>query len=163
MTYFRSFEKTAFCLISTCCLISICCNGIVQSSKDDPVQLQDPKIVILGGTGVGKSSLANVLIGASPDCENCTFPICDGSDSCTKETSYAEANWLGDGDPFTVVDTPGFGDSDDEENELINEMVDALKHQINTTNVFLLSFNAEEERMNSATNQMLREMESLFR
>jgi len=43
-----------------------------------------------------------------------------------------------------------------------DEMVDALKNQINTTNVFLLSFNAQDERMNTATQQMLREMEALF-
>ena len=30
-----------------------------------------------------------------------------GSESCTKKTSYAEGKWLGLGDKFTVVDTPG--------------------------------------------------------
>jgi len=162
MQYSQFFEKKTFVLVKSILVVSICLTGRVQSSNDDPVQLVDPKIVILGGTGVGKSSLANVLIGESPDCTNCTFPICDGSDSCTKETNYAEAPWLGNGSPFTIVDTPGFGDSDGEDNELIDEMVDALKNQINTTNVFLLSFNAQDERMNTATQQMLREMEALF-
>ena len=45
---------------------------------DNNGTLVEPKIVILGATGVGKSSLADVLIGQSPDCTNCTFPICDG-------------------------------------------------------------------------------------
>ena len=74
-----------------------------------------PHIIILGSTGVGKSSLANVLIGESPTCKNCTFPVCSGADSCTKETTYAVQPWLGDGQVFTVVDTPGFGDSDKED------------------------------------------------
>jgi len=60
--------------------------------------------------------------------ENCTFPICDGHDSCTKETKYAVGQWLGDGDMFTIVDTPGFGDSDNDDNILIDEMMDVLKY-----------------------------------
>ena len=70
---------------------------------------------------MGKSSLANVLLGESPDCKNCTFPVCPGADSCTKETKYAAGNWLLDGAPFTVVDTPGFGDSDNDDNTLIGK------------------------------------------
>ena len=70
-------------------------------------ELTKPHVVILGSTGVGKSSLANVLVGEHPDCDNCTFPVCPGGDSCTKETQYAVGNWIGKGQDFTVVDTPG--------------------------------------------------------
>ena len=69
--------------------------------------LVEPRLVILGSTGVGKSSLANVLIGEKPNCDACTFPVCSGGDSCTKETSYAVGNWLENGTKFTVIDTPG--------------------------------------------------------
>ena len=36
---------------------------------------------------------------------------------------YAVGNWLGEGDQFTIVDTPGFGDSDNDDNSLIDEVV----------------------------------------
>ena len=81
-------------------------------------ELPFPHIIILGSRGVGKSSLANVLIGEDPTCQNCTFPVCSGADSCTKDTSFAVGPWLGAGPSFTVVDTPGFGDSDQEDSGL---------------------------------------------
>jgi len=118
--------------------------------------------VILGATGVGKSSVANVLLGESPDCKDCTFPICDGAKSCTNETKYAEGKWLGRDLPFTVVDTPGFGDSEGRDDQFIDEMVDVLVHHVNTTNVFLLTFNAQEPRLDDGIKQMIREMEMLF-
>ena len=60
----------------------------------DP-DLPQPRMLILGQTGVGKSTLANVLIGEDVECNDCTFPICDGLESCTKETKYATGQWLG--------------------------------------------------------------------
>ncbi len=125
--------------------------------------LPAPHIVILGPTGAGKSSLANVLLGQEPECDNCTFPVCNGADSCTKETTYAAGNYVSsNGDLFTVIDTPGFGDSDNDDNELINEMISALKDIIQTANGFVLLFNGQSERFDEKAQQMIREMEALF-
>ena len=63
---------------------------------------------------------------------------------------------------FTVVDTPGFGDSDNDDGILINEMVEVLKNVIKTTNGFLLLFNGEQDRFDGLAQQMLREVEAMF-
>ena len=135
----------------------------IETCYAQNLTLPEPHLVIIGATGVGKSTMANVLIGQSPDCDNCTFPVCPGGDSCTKETSYAIGNWTGiAGQEFTVVDTPGFGDSDGQDNLLINEMVDTLKDVLKTTNGFLLIFKGDDERFDEKSTQMIREMEALF-
>lgn len=78
MTYsFRN--KLLLCLF-------FCYIALTECKSD--VVLPQPHLTVVGMTGAGKSSLANVLLGEDPDCEDCTFPVCDGSDSCTKETSY---------------------------------------------------------------------------
>ena len=84
-----------------------CTNKKIVATKWVNEDLSKPHLVLLGATGVGKSSLANVLLGEQPDCTNCTFPVCPGGDSCTKETSYAAGSWVGEGASFTIVDTPG--------------------------------------------------------
>ena len=131
----------------------------VEASSND---LPTPRIVILGQTGTGKSTLANVLLGQPFDCKNCTFPVCDNMDSCTKHTKYATGPWLGQGMNFTVVDTPGFGDSDQDDDILIDEMMKTLKDAVKSANTIMLLIKGDQTRFNSALQQMLREMEALF-
>jgi len=137
--------------------------------RSEPLTLPEPRVVILGATGVGKSTLANVLLGLSPEsqeegCADCLFPACVGGKSCTNTTNFGVGRWLGNesGSLFTIIDTPGFGDSENNDDQLITEMVEALKDNIGETNLFLLSFNAEDPRFDSKLQQMIRELEALF-
>ena len=129
------------------------------SCQRQPLVLPEPRLVILGQTGAGKSTLANVLLGQSPECSNCTFPVCTGQDSCTKNTKYAVGSWLGEGPDFTVVDTPDFGNSD---TDLIDEMMGVLHKAVKGANAMILLINGEEERLDSSLQQMMREMQALF-
>ena len=60
------------------------------------------------------------------------------------------------------MDTPGFGDSDNDDNNLMNEMIEILKNIIKTANGFVLLFNGQSERFDTKAQQMIREMEALF-
>ena len=73
---------------------------------------------MLGGTGVGKSSLANVLVGRSHKYQGGQFragcfKVQSIAEAVTKQTCADQGHFLGNKayPNFTVIDTPGFGDN----------------------------------------------------
>jgi len=138
--------------------------GVVEMGSGE-APYPDPRIVIVGPTGAGKSSLAKVLLGCSPkDNENCLFPVCKGSTtSCTSQTEIGSGSWLGgDEHQVTIVDTPGFGDSSGDDNKLIQNMVDILDNKLGYTNTILITLPAETPRFSSGLTDMLINLSSIF-
>merc|ERR1719295_305874 len=129
--------------------------------------LPNPRIIIVGPTGAGKSSLANAFLGCDPRAPSgtCLFGVCNGMDSCTKETTYGYGPWLGNmtRHNFTVVDTPGFGDSDGEDEKLIDEMMVVLANTINGAETIVLLLNGKaNQRFTGAQVSMIKRMTAMF-
>ena len=83
---------------------------LAANAEDYP----DPRMVIVGATGAGKSSIAYALLGCDPQGSGCIFEVCSSAASCTTQTTMGLGPWLGEetSQDFTVVDTPGFGNSE---------------------------------------------------
>ena len=62
----------------------------------------------------------------------------------------------------TIVDTPGFGDNTENEEQTIDELVDVLKNEIKYVHVFLIAFNGESPRMTDGLRSMIRLFEKMF-
>ena len=61
-----------------------------------------------------------------------------------------------------VVDTPGFGDSDDEEEILIEEMMDTLANVIDHAGTILLTLDGRITRFSDGLTTMLKRMTIIF-
>lgn len=66
---------------------------------------ETPTIVLVGGTGVGKSNLGNYLLGRS------AFESRNSQESVTAVSAWNDGTWFGGRHPVRVVDCTGIGDT----------------------------------------------------
>jgi len=150
-------------------LITISTQAIGDVLDSNEATYPSPRIVILGATGVGKSSLANVLLGRDKNYQgkefsNGCFRVSTGLDSITKQTCADNGHWLGEigSNTFTVIDTPGFGDKLVEEQKTIESLVTTLRDEIKSVHVFIIAFKQTDNRMTNSLRSMISLFEKMF-
>eukprot|EP00445_Apocalathium_hangoei_P009495 CAMPEP_0203877044 /NCGR_PEP_ID=MMETSP0359-20131031/21705_1 /ASSEMBLY_ACC=CAM_ASM_000338 /TAXON_ID=268821 /ORGANISM="Scrippsiella Hangoei, Strain SHTV-5" /LENGTH=856 /DNA_ID=CAMNT_0050795945 /DNA_START=46 /DNA_END=2616 /DNA_ORIENTATION=- len=80
-------------------------SNIWTKSTSAPPSGIAPAIVLVGGTGVGKSNLGNILLGRS------AFESRNSHESVTSVTTWIDGTWFGGRHPVRVVDCTGIGDT----------------------------------------------------
>ncbi len=125
------------------------------------------KILLLGRTGAGKSSLGNVLAGHPFDSD--TFPVSASYKGCTHNVRFADEFLNGDMEkPISLIDTIGFEDPDhslddtDEKNGIISELVIRLRDYCDHINLFLLVISGDNPRMDKNLIEMIEIFEGMF-
>ena len=82
-----------------------------EFDKNDNADAALPLLLIIGESGVGKSTLLNYISGTSNKSHPCNFETGSlQSTGVTTETKAKKVKWLGTGQEFVAVDTPGLGD-----------------------------------------------------
>eukprot|EP00088_Acartia_fossae_P030571 TRINITY_DN31582_c0_g1_i3.p1 TRINITY_DN31582_c0_g1~~TRINITY_DN31582_c0_g1_i3.p1 ORF type:complete len:427 (-),score=108.38 TRINITY_DN31582_c0_g1_i3:89-1369(-) len=157
-------------LVLQCLLLFACISIPVSCELENEYKYPSPRIIILGATGVGKSSLANVLLGRHRNYDGGShrdgcFKVMSTSESVTKSTCPDRGYFLGNssgGPEITVIDTPGFGQDLNEEMETIENLVDIMKNEIKYVHLFVIAFKETDHRMSYALRSMLKLFQKMF-
>jgi len=142
------------------------CDQTVSNSAEWPC----PRIVVLGSAGVGKSTLANIFLGRDKnyededqECFNVGHTGGNKGVGKTRETCGQRGYWFNDQNKeFTVIDTPGFGEELDDEADILEKLVNKLKHDIKWINAFVIVFKESDTRVTASTVRMISMLSAMF-
>eukprot|EP01052_Picozoa_sp_SAG31_P007918 SAG31_NODE_388_length_16371_cov_5.228982_5_plen_251_part_00 len=120
-----------------------------------------PRLVFIGCTGCGKSSLCSALTGqlrsSSP------FKVGNGAKSETSECSVQDFHWFGDDeqDKVKLIDTPGLNDSEGGDEHHIKQIIDTMK-KLDYVSAIVLVLNGTEPRFSQSLQVMIARFETVF-
>jgi hypothetical protein len=114
-------------------------------------------VVIIGETGVGKSTIANAILGKN------VFTPFHGIDAGTLVTEYSYGYLFNDRNnpEVRIVDTQGYNDPNGRDKQHADQMIKTIK-KFPEVHLFLLVFNGNNIRWNSATWEILGLFDKMF-
>jgi predicted GTPase len=113
-------------------------------------------IVVLGETGVGKSTICNSLLN-----EPNKFEVGSGIEAVTLKAKGEDGQLLGNGADVKVIDTQGYNDPNNRDFENAKDMI-ALIKSLKEVRVFLIVLNGSNIRWNEATWNIFSLFHSMF-
>ena len=144
--------------------------------------LPDTRIVLLGSTGVGKSTFGNRLFNISDDNDNeavCSqsgqevppqvsrsphrFGVGHRADAMTTNTSYMVGHYMGNPDYpcIAVIDTPGSSDTECRDHDHMYALAAGIKN-IGSVTAFVLHFNGQRPRFEKSLQEQVKLYQTIF-